>query len=63
MVQGAQNLEYHTMENVMWSVESTLTLFPTIGHVYVWRTPAEAYMVLEIGVWAHYTSPANLKEL
>ncbi|MBJ4999827.1 transposase [Salmonella enterica subsp. enterica serovar Hadar] len=27
----------------MFSDESTFTLFPTIGQVYAWRTPAEAY--------------------
>jgi hypothetical protein len=28
---------------VIWSDESTVTLFPTSGRVYVWRTPVEAY--------------------
>ena len=35
-----------TMEQwktVIWSDESTFTLFPTSGRVYVWRTPSQAY--------------------
>jgi hypothetical protein len=28
---------------VIWSDESSFTLFPTVGSVYVWRTPKEAY--------------------
>jgi hypothetical protein len=28
---------------VTWSDESSFTLFPTSGRVYVWRTPKEAY--------------------
>lgn len=32
-------------ENVIWSDESSFTLFPANGRVYVWRTPAEAYHV------------------
>jgi hypothetical protein len=28
---------------VIWSDESSFTLFPTSGRVYVWRTPKEAY--------------------
>lgn len=28
---------------VVWSDESSFTLFPTTGRVYVWRTPGEAY--------------------
>ena len=28
---------------VIWSDESSFTLFPTSGWVYVWRTPKEAY--------------------
>jgi predicted transcriptional regulator len=30
-------------KNVIWSNESSFTLFPTSGRVYVWRTPKEAY--------------------
>lgn len=30
-------------KNVIWSDESSFTLFPTNGRVYVWRTPKEAY--------------------
>ncbi|MBJ5627078.1 hypothetical protein JGG67_22925 [Salmonella enterica subsp. enterica serovar Derby] len=30
-------------KHVLFSDESTFTLFPTTGRVYVWRTPAEAY--------------------
>lgn len=30
-------------KNVVWSDESSFTLFPTNGRVYVWRTPKEAY--------------------
>ena len=41
VMQRAQNLDYHTMENVMWSYESTFILFPTIGHAYVWQTLAD----------------------
>ena len=29
--------------NVVWSDESSYTLFPTTGRVYVWRTPEESY--------------------
>jgi hypothetical protein len=29
--------------HIMWSDESSFTLFPTTGRVYVWRTPKEAY--------------------
>jgi hypothetical protein len=28
---------------VIWSDESSFTLFPTSGRVYVWRTPKETY--------------------
>jgi hypothetical protein len=28
---------------VIWSDESSFTLFPTSGRIYVWRTPKEAY--------------------
>jgi hypothetical protein len=28
---------------VLWSDESSFTLFPTSGRVYVWRTPKEVY--------------------
>jgi hypothetical protein len=28
---------------VIWSDESSFTLFPTPGRVYIWRTPNEAY--------------------
>jgi hypothetical protein len=28
---------------VIWPDESSFTLFPTSGRVYVWRTPKEAY--------------------
>jgi hypothetical protein len=36
---------YQTSGNarVMWSDESSFTLFPMPGRVYVWRTPKEAY--------------------
>jgi len=27
----------------MWSDESSFTLFPTSGRIYVWRTPKAAY--------------------
>lgn len=30
-------------KNVVWSDESSFTLFSTNGRVYVWRTPKEAY--------------------
>jgi len=30
-------------KKVIWSDESSFTLFPTSGRVYVWRTPEEAY--------------------
>lgn len=30
-------------KNVVYSDESTYTLFPTTGRVYVWRTPEETY--------------------
>jgi hypothetical protein len=30
-------------KKVIWSDESSFTLFPTSGRVYVWRTPKEAY--------------------
>jgi transposase len=30
-------------KHVMYSDESTYTLFPTTGRVYVWRTPSQAY--------------------
>lgn len=30
-------------KNVVWLDESSFTLFPTNGRVYVWRTPREAY--------------------
>lgn len=30
-------------QKVVYSDESTFTLFPTTGRVYVWRTPKEAY--------------------
>ena len=30
-------------KNVVWSNESSFTLFPTNGRVYVWRTPKQAY--------------------
>ncbi|KFM70696.1 Transposable element Tc1 transposase, partial [Stegodyphus mimosarum] len=30
-------------KRVIWSDESSFTLFPTSGRVYVWRTPSEAY--------------------
>jgi len=29
---------------VIWSDESSFTLFPMSGQVYVWRTPKEAYI-------------------
>jgi hypothetical protein len=29
--------------SVIWSDESSVTLFPTAGRVYVWRTPKETY--------------------
>jgi len=28
---------------IMWSDESSFTLFPPSGRVYVWATPKEAY--------------------
>jgi hypothetical protein len=28
---------------VIWSDESSFTLFPTLGRVYIWRAPEEAY--------------------
>jgi hypothetical protein len=28
---------------VLWSDESSFTLFPTSGRVYIWRTSKEAY--------------------
>jgi hypothetical protein len=28
---------------IIWSYESSFTLFPTSGQVYVWRTPKAAY--------------------
>jgi hypothetical protein len=28
---------------MMWSDDSSFTLFPTSGRVYIWRTPKEAY--------------------
>jgi hypothetical protein len=28
---------------VIWSDETSFTLFPTSGKVYVWRTPKDAY--------------------
>jgi len=30
-------------KTVIWSDESSFTLFPTTGRVHVWRTPAQAY--------------------
>ncbi|GFU96590.1 transposable element Tcb1 transposase [Trichonephila clavipes] len=30
-------------QQVIWSDESTFTLFQTTGRVYVWRTPKEAF--------------------
>jgi len=33
----------YDLKNVIWSDESSLTLFPTSGRVYVWRTAKEAY--------------------
>lgn len=30
-------------KRVIWSDESSFTLFPTSGRVYVWRTPSQAY--------------------
>lgn len=30
-------------KKVIWSDESSFTLFPTAGRVYVWRTPKQAY--------------------
>jgi hypothetical protein len=30
-------------KHVIWSDESSFTLFPTSGRVYVWRTAKEAY--------------------
>jgi hypothetical protein len=30
-------------KHVIWSDESSFTLFPTSGRVYVWRTPKVAY--------------------
>lgn len=30
-------------KKVIWSDESSFTLFPTTGRVHVWRTPAQAY--------------------
>ena len=44
-VQGKQDLAYHRMENIIWSDEWTFTVFPTIGLVYVCRTPAETCIV------------------
>jgi hypothetical protein len=34
---------HQTIENVIWSDDLSLTLFPTTGRVYIWRTPKEAY--------------------
>jgi hypothetical protein len=36
---------HQTTGNVrmIWSDESSFTLFPTSGIVYIWRTPKEAY--------------------
>jgi hypothetical protein len=28
---------------MIWLNESSFTLFPTSGRVYIWRTPKEAY--------------------
>lgn len=30
-------------KKVVWSDESSFTLFPTTGRVYVWRSPGEEY--------------------
>ena len=30
-------------KRVIWSDESSFTLFPTSGRIYVWRTPSQAY--------------------
>ncbi|EFN75807.1 Transposable element Tcb1 transposase, partial [Harpegnathos saltator] len=30
-------------KNVVWSDESSFTLFPTNGRVYVWRIPKKVY--------------------
>jgi hypothetical protein len=53
---------HHTTvdERVIWSDESSLTLFPTSGRVYVWRTPMEAGSNTEIRgrfwmIWAAIT--------
>jgi hypothetical protein len=44
---GAMTIKpgHQTTGNVhmIWSDESSFTLFPTSGRVYIWRTPKEAY--------------------
>jgi hypothetical protein len=55
--------------HIIWSDESSFMLFPTLGKVYVWRTPKEAYNleclvpIVEHGIgsvmvwvfcWSHY---------
>lgn len=42
---GHKSWTHQQWENVIWSDESSFTLFQTKGRVYVWRTPAEAYDV------------------
>ncbi|GFX77101.1 transposable element Tcb1 transposase [Trichonephila clavipes] len=39
----ASNLTHRQWQQVIWSDESTFTLFQTTGRVYVWRTPKEAF--------------------
>jgi len=43
MVWWSQNLEPDDWKYVMWSHESSFTLFPTWGRVEVWRTPTVAH--------------------
>lgn len=40
-----QNWTQQQWEQVIWSDESSFTLFQTTGRVFVWRTPAEAFHV------------------
>ena len=41
--QEHKNWTQQQWEHVIWSDESSFTLFQTTGRVYVWRTPAEAF--------------------